>query len=188
VLIQWNGVASWCHGAQWQAADDSVIFFKTMKMLLIINKVMKSVSMFLKVFSFVVVLVLSGGLSKSQAAHVKGDWSSAPADTTETKIWCNPEVMPSFPGGTQKLMQFISDNLRWPEGCEDFCIQGKVVVSFIIEKDGRVTEPKVVRSLDPAFDKEALRIVNLMPKWNPYSINGERRRMKYTIPISFKVK
>ena len=145
--------------------------------------------MFLKVIAFVMVSVLSSGLSKIQAAHVRGEWSFAPADTTETKIWCNhPEVMPSFPGGQQKLMQFISDNLRWPEGCEDSCIQGRVVISFMIEKDGSITEPKVVRSLDPAFDKEALRVVEMMPKWNPYSINGERRRMKYTIPISFKMK
>ena len=149
---------------------------------------MKRASMFLKVISFVMVSVFTAAFSKASAANVKGECLSAPGDTTETRIFCNPEVMPSFRGGQQKLMQFISDNLRWPEGCEDSCIQGRVVISFMIEKDGSITEPKVVRSLDPAFDKEALRVVEMMPKWNPYSINGERRRMKYTIPISFKMK
>lgn len=143
--------------------------------------------MMLKAMTFVMVSVLFGGLSKAQAAGVHSEWQSLPSDTTVTKIWCcNPEVMPSFRGGKQKLMQFISDNLHYPEEYADSCIQGRVIVSFVIEKDGTVTKPKIVKGLNPAFDQEALRVVRMMPKWNPGSINGERRRMKYTIPVVFK--
>ena len=156
-------------------------------MLLIINKVMKSASMFLKVISFVMVSVFTAAFSTVSAANVKGECLSAPGDTTETRIFCNPEVMPSFRGGQQKLMQFISDNLRWPEGCDDSCIQGRVVISFMIEKDGSITEPKVVKSLDPAFDKEALRVVEMMPKWNPAKVNGKVVRSSFRLPINFRL-
>ena len=80
-------------------------------------------------------------------------------------------TMPKFPGGTEKMFEFIADNLRWP-GDDDSCIQGRVVVSFIVEKDGSLTDVKVVRSLDPSFDKEAIRVVKSMP-WGTIS---------YTLP------
>jgi len=103
-----------------------------------------------------------------------------------TKIWCIHEQMPSFPGGTQALLAYLKENTHWPEECEDSCVQGKVVVSFVIEKDGSITEAKVVRSLEPAFDKEALRIVNGMPKWLPGKYYGNAVRVRYCVPINFR--
>ena len=94
--------------------------------------------------------------------------------------------MPSFPGGTQALMDYLKENTRWPGGPER-CVQGRVVVSFVVEKDGSIAEAKVVKSLDPAFDAEALRVVSMMPKWIPGKFYGEATRVRYCIPIRFKL-
>ena len=101
-------------------------------------------------------------------------------------IHCNYEQMPSFPGGTQALMDYLKENTRWP-GSPESCVQGRVVVSFVVEKDGSIGEPKVVKSLDPAFDAEALRVVSMMPKWIPGKFYGEATRVKYCLPIIFKL-
>ena len=95
-------------------------------------------------------------------------------------------TMPKYPGGIEKMFEFIADNLRWP-GDDDSCIQGRVVVSFIVEKDGSLTDVKVIKSLDPAFDKEAVRVVKSMPKWEPGMYRGKPARVKYCIPISFRL-
>ena len=97
------------------------------------------------------------------------------------------EEQPRFPGGIEGLMQFLSDNVKYPPECVKDSIGGRVVVSFVVEKDGTITEPKVVKSVHPLLDAEALRVVGLMPKWQPGMMNGERRRMKYTIPVNFKL-
>jgi TonB family protein len=94
-------------------------------------------------------------------------------------------TMPKYPGGTEKMFEFIADNLRWPD--DDACIQGRVVVSFIVEKDGSLTDVKVIKSVDPAFDKEAIRVVKSMPKWEPGMYRGKPARVKYCIPISFRL-
>ena len=95
-------------------------------------------------------------------------------------------TMPEYPGGFEKMFEFIANNLHWP-GDDDSCIQGRVVVSFIVEKDGSLTDVKVVRSLDPSFDKEAVRIVKSMPKWEPGMWNGKPARVKFFVPIRFRL-
>ena len=95
-------------------------------------------------------------------------------------------TMPRYPGGTENMFEFIKDNLRWP-GDDDSCIQGRVVVSFIVEKDGSLTDVRVAKSLDPAFDKEAVRVVKSMPKWEPGMWRGKPARIHYCIPIKFRL-
>lgn len=108
--------------------------------------------------------------------------------TKDTRIcFIDYEQQPSFPGGRQALLDYLKENIHWPLGHEEDCIQGRVFVSFVVEKDGSITEAKVVRSLAPAFDAEALRVVASMPKWMPGRRNGKVVRMKYYIPITFKV-
>lgn len=97
------------------------------------------------------------------------------------------EQMPSFPGGTQALFEYLKENVTYPEECEETCVQGRVAVSFVVEKDGSITEAKVVKSVYPSLDEEALRVVNSMPKWRPGKQNGNSVRTKYTIPITFKL-
>ena len=98
------------------------------------------------------------------------------------------EQMPSFPGGTQKLKEFIEENLRYPKGLEESCVQGRVIVRFIVERNGKLSNVKVVKSGHPVLDKEALRIVKLMPRWIPGRQNGITVRVKFYIPIIFRLK
>ena len=98
------------------------------------------------------------------------------------------EQMPSFPGGTQKLKEFIEENLRYPKELEETCVQGRVIVRFIVERNGKLSNVKVVKSVHPVLDKEALRIVKLMPRWIPGRQNGITVRVKFYIPIIFRLK
>jgi protein TonB len=98
------------------------------------------------------------------------------------------EQMPSFPGGSQKLKEFIEENLRYPKELEETCVQGRVIVRFIVERNGKLSNVKVVKSVHPALDKEALRIVKLMPRWIPGRQNGITVRVKFYIPIIFRLK
>ena len=98
------------------------------------------------------------------------------------------EQKPEFPGGMEALYKFIGKNLRLPTiMCYDGGIQGRVTCSFIVEKSGRISNVEVVKSLDPAGDKEAVRVIESMPNWIPGKQNGIPVRVKYTIPINFKI-
>lgn len=98
------------------------------------------------------------------------------------------EQMPFFPGGSQKLKEFIEENLRYPKELEETCVQGRVIVRFIVERNGKLSNVKVVKSVHPALDKEAIRIVKLMPRWIPGRQNGITVRVKCYIPIIFRLK
>ena len=97
------------------------------------------------------------------------------------------EQMPQFPGGPAALMEYLSKNVRYPEEAYKNGIQGRVIATFVIEKDGSITEARVVKSVDSQIDAEALRVVNSMPNWIPGRQNGEPVRVKYTVPITFKL-
>lgn len=97
-------------------------------------------------------------------------------------------VMPEFPGGAQELMTFISKNIEYPEIAQGDMGQGRVIVQFIVDKEGNIIQPKVVRGVDPYLDKEALRIVGLMPKWKPGELDdGTKVAVRFTIPVMFRL-
>ncbi len=93
---------------------------------------------------------------------------------------------PSFPGGSQALVDFLRENTKYPEQALKDSIEGRVVVAFVIDTDGSITKPEVVRGVHPLLDAEALRVVKLMPKWEPGSENGTPVRVRYNLPITFK--
>ena len=97
------------------------------------------------------------------------------------------EQMPSFPGGNTALMQYLSNNVIYPKFAEEEGIQGRVVCTFVVEKDGMISNVKVVRSVDPSLDKEAVRVIKNMPKWIPGKQDGVPARVKYTVPVTFKL-
>ena len=97
------------------------------------------------------------------------------------------EEMPRFPGGDGALMDYLKKNVHYPEELKDSCFQGRVIVMFVVEKDGSIADAKVVRSLHPALDQEALRVVNAMPKWHPGKQNGVPVRVKCVLPVSFQL-
>lgn len=96
--------------------------------------------------------------------------------------------MPEYPGGMQELMTFLQENIKYPQSAQERKVEGRVIVQFVVEKDGTPAEFKVVRSIDPALDEEALRVLKAMPKWKPGMQKGQPVRVKYTIPVSFKLK
>ena len=105
----------------------------------------------------------------------------------ETKVVDVVEQMPSFPGGPSALMQYLSSNIKYPVVAEENGVQGRVVCTFVVEKDGSITDVRVVKSVDPSLDKEAVRVVKSMPKWIPGKQNGSAVRVKYTVPVTFRL-
>jgi len=110
-----------------------------------------------------------------------------PPAVEETKIFEVVEQMPSFPGGDAALMQFLSKNIKYPVVAEENGIQGRVIATFVVERDGSITDVKVVKSVDPSLDKEAIRVLKSMPKWIPGKQNGSAVRVKYTVPVTFRL-
>ncbi|MBQ8158809.1 MAG: energy transducer TonB [Prevotella sp.] len=105
----------------------------------------------------------------------------------ETKVFDVVEQMPEFPGGQAALLKWISDHIKYPAIAEENGIQGRVVCTFVVERDGSVTDVQVARSIDPSLDKEAVRVLKQMPRWNPGKQNGSSVRVKYTVPVTFRL-
>ncbi|MBO6099329.1 MAG: energy transducer TonB, partial [Prevotella sp.] len=101
----------------------------------------------------------------------------------ETKVFDVVEQMPSFPGGMGALMQYLSSHIKYPVVAEENGIQGRVICTFIVERDGSITDTRVARSVDPSLDKEAVRVINSMPRWIPGKQNGTACRVKFTLPV-----
>ena len=97
------------------------------------------------------------------------------------------EDQPEFPGGTAALLEYLRKNIKYPAICRENNIQGRVIVSFIVNKDGGIVEPEVIKGVNPSLDKEALRVISGMPKWKPGSQRGKPVRVKYTVPVNFRL-
>jgi protein TonB len=95
--------------------------------------------------------------------------------------------MPQFPGGDQALMSYLSKHINYPPMAAENNIQGKVILQFVVEKDGKVGEVKVARSVDKDLDREAVRVVKTLPKFTPGRQNGQAVRVWYTLPVTFKL-
>lgn len=103
------------------------------------------------------------------------------------KVFDIVERMPQFKGGNAALMEYLNRNIKYPKEAEDNGIQGRVVCTFIIEPDGSITDVMVTKSIDPYLDKEAVRVIKSMPKWNPGMQFGDPVRVKYTLPVTFRL-
>ncbi|MBS7284792.1 MAG: TonB family protein [Prevotella sp.] len=105
----------------------------------------------------------------------------------ETKVFDVVEQMPQFPGGQGALFEYLSKQIKYPVIAEENGVQGRVIVTFVVERDGSITDVKVVKSVDPSLDKEAQRVVKGMPRWIPGKQNGSAVRVKYTVPVTFRL-
>ena len=145
-------------------------------------------------------LLVAGNISCSQdasqtedakeevVAPVSPEAKEAPADSTaKEEVFMVVEQMPEYPGGMKEMLKFLQENVKYPENAMKNNVQGRVIVQFVIEKDGTPTEFKVARSVDPDLDAEALRVLQTMPKWKPGMQRGEVVRVKFTVPVSFKL-
>ncbi len=113
----------------------------------------------------------------------------APVEEEEEEvIFMVVETMPEFPGGQQALFKYLSDNVKYPVIAQENGIQGRVICQFVVNKDGAIVDVEVVRSGgDPSLDKEAVRVIKSMPKWNPGKQRGKAVRVKYTVPVNFRL-
>ena len=98
------------------------------------------------------------------------------------------EDMPAFPGGMDAMIQFLSSNIQYPADAKKQKVDGRVLVKFVVEKDGSITEVKVIKPAFPSLDAEAIRVVKAMPKWKPGYQNGQAVRVQFAMPINFSLK
>ena len=111
----------------------------------------------------------------------------APKPEVSNKVFDVVEEMPHFPGGAAALQAFLSSNTKYPVVAQENGVQGRVIVSFVVERDGSITDVRVLRSVDPSLDREASRVVRSMPRWSPGKQNGSAVRVKYTVPVVFRL-
>ena len=113
----------------------------------------------------------------------------APVEEEEEEVvFVVVESMPEFPGGQQALFKYLSENVKYPVIAQENGIQGRVICQFVVNKDGSIVDVEVVRSGgDPSLDKEAIRVIKSMPKWKPGKQRGKPVRVKYTVPVNFKL-
>lgn len=140
---------------------------------------------------FVLLMMLLMCLPSANAQNTSTKKSAQ--DSVKAKVWDGDygEIMPQYPGGDAALLDYIKKNLRYPIEAKKKGIQGRVIVRFIIETDGSISDVKVVKPVDSLLNNEAVRIVKSMPRWKPGGLMSkgktELKRIKYTIPINFKL-
>ena len=118
---------------------------------------------------------------------VRSEPLNIPQPVNSTRVYDVVEQMPSFPGGISGLMTYLNQNIRYPAEAQEICVQGRVVVRFVVEKDGHISDVTVLRSVEPSLDKEAIRVVKNMPRWTPGKQGGEPVRVRFTVPVSFRL-
>lgn len=118
---------------------------------------------------------------------VKSKPLNIPQPVNSNRVYDVVEQMPSFPGGISGLRTYLNQNIRYPAEAQENCVQGRVVVSFVVGKDGHISDVTVLRSVDPSLDKEAIRVIRNMPRWSPGKQGGEPVRVRYNVPVSFRL-
>ncbi|MEN6588526.1 MAG: energy transducer TonB [Proteiniphilum sp.] len=103
------------------------------------------------------------------------------------EIFVVVENQPEFPGGNAAMMKFLSDNIKYPVIAQENGIQGRVICNFVVEKDGSITDVQVVRGVDPSLDREAIRVIQQMPRWKPGRQRGQPVRVRFTLPVVFRL-
>jgi len=134
--------------------------------------------------SALVLLVIVIAPARANAQDKREKTTQTRKDTaTDDKVYEVCEQMPIFEGGDAALLKYLRENLKYPDKTKDRGVQGRMVVGFIVEKDGPLTNVKVLRAVDIALDAEVLRVIKGMPKWIPGRHNGQRVRVRYLLPI-----
>ena len=136
------------------------------------------------VISAIVLLVIVIAPARANAQDKREKTTQTRKDTaTDDKVYEVCEQMPIFEGGDAALLKYLRENLKYPDKTKDRGVQGRLVIGFIVEKDGSLTDVKVLRPVDIDLDAEVLRLVKGMPKWIPGRQNGKRVRVRYLLPI-----
>ena len=137
---------------------------------------------------FVLMLTLSSATIAKNETVISSEKAILPPQQKDTRIFTVVEHAPNYPGGVDIFYKFLQQNIKYPAEARNKKIEGKVFVSFIVEKDGSLSTFKVLRDPGAGCGVEALRVMKLSPKWNPGIQNGHKVRVQYTLPISFTLK
>lgn len=141
--------------------------------------------LFMFAVSVITASLVSCGTSKKSSATASGQVAQELELEPPTPA---PDVLPEYNGGQQGILQYLRTSIVYPREARENRIEGRVLVQFVIEKDGRVTNPKVTHSVNYLLDAEALRVIGAMSKWTPGKVNDEPVRVLYTIPVTFRLK
>lgn len=117
----------------------------------------------------------------------QSDTSKEKSEKVRGKVYEQVEQMPEYPGGEPEMRQFLVNSVKYPAQAKEKGIQGKVFVSFVVDKKGSVKDVKIARGADPLLDAEALRVVNSFPQWIPGKEKGKKVAVQYTVPINFRL-
>ena len=132
--------------------------------------------------------IIDNGLYTDQSIDIVASTPDSAITFNKKDTLMIAEVMPRFPGGQDSLERFIAKNIIYPKAANEINVQGRVIIRFVVDKEGNVTHPQILRSLHPLFDEEALRIINMMPKWKPgESPKGVKVPVYYIVPVKFKL-
>ena len=128
--------------------------------------------------------------NSSSKNDIKADVSEGyvpPVTDSQEEIFSVVEEQPLYSGGNAAMMKFLSDNIKYPAEAQEKGIHGRIITNFVVEKDGSLNEVKVVRGVDPLLDAEAVRVIQSMPNWKPGTQKGETVRVRYTLPVVFRL-
>ena len=139
-----------------------------------------NLKMLKSIIAFLLVMVAMPGFAQDNQKSSQGI-------QTDTIIVKKPDKMPEFPGGMTECKKFLSKNMEYPKKARSYGIQGRVILQFVVNCDGSISDIEVVRKVSPSIDKEAIRIIKKMPKWSPGTLNGKPVRVRYTLPIMFRL-
>ena len=132
------------------------------------------------------IALLSFGFMANAMAQHFDEGEEVIEQSESDKVFEVVDEMPSFPGGQSALFDFMAKNIKYPEVAVECGIEGRVLVTFIVKKDGSLSDVRVAKSVDPSLDKEAVRIIKSMPKWNPGTHKGMYVNVKFTLPVTFR--
>ncbi len=147
----------------------------------------------LALMSIIMLTCILAGCKKKQKEQVNTETAQTlESETIEDKeendeVYQVVDQMPEFPGGMEALEAFIKDNIHYPDSAKNNNMQGRVLVSFVVNKDGSIADPVVIRSADHIFDNEAITVIRSMPNWIPGKMNGETVRVQFTVPVTFRL-
>ena len=179
-----------CTADDFSTIANNFSFLLTKKRISMITKNQKVKGSVIKVLLtlpvFALLILLNTQCDNVKPNEDKQQTPAAEVETVQDSIYRVSDAMPEYPGGPNEMMRYIQENIKYPQSAKDNKIEGRVFVTFVVEKDGSITNATVLRGIDKECDAEALRVVSSMPKWNPGQQKGEVVRTQFTIPIIYK--
>ncbi|MHB1279259.1 MAG: energy transducer TonB [Bacteroidia bacterium] len=138
-------------------------------------------------FLFFVLIILFANSASAQVVVPPEKTDSTKTDSNDSLAFRSPDIMPEFPGGEKEMQKFVFKHLEYPPLAIEYGIHGRVMVEFIIDEDGKVTNAKILKGIGWGCDEAALKVVNAMPRWKPGEYDGKIVKVRFVLPITFRL-